>query len=202
MYAKRSPRAEFINPLDLVPVLGTISRARRITKGTLRTYGWLKRKRVEPVRRIALSGMVGAKQMLRAQRIFPYGAALNSVHAGGRAAVRAGRAGKGAKGSAKAFRSASGGALAASKSGLTRAVQPAISYRKGFGRAYKILGYSDPLPNVPNRVLASNAVGTRLAMKESRGGTKFYGLDRRGRRIVRSIQNKGRKLKRRFTRKS
>lgn len=199
MYVKRRITAEFINPLDLIPVLGTITRARRITKGTLRTHAWLKKRRINPTKRVVLAGMVGAKTMLRGKRITPYGASLNAVHAGGRSAVRAARAGKGVEGRVKAFQASSGAALALSKSGLKRALQPGISYQKGFNRAYKMLGDSIP---TRNRINAASAVGTRQAMKESRGGLKFYGMDKRGRRIVRRLQNKGRKLKRRFTRKS
>lgn len=199
MHVKRRGRAEFINPLDILPVLGTISRARRITKGTLRTYGWLKKRRINPTKRVVLSGMVGAKTMLRGNRIKPYGAALNAVHAGGRSAVRAARAGKGVEGRTKAFQASSSAALALSKTGLQRAIQPGISYQKGFKRAYKMLGESVP---TRKRINASSAVGTRQAMKDSRGGKKFYGMDRRGRRIVRSTMNKGRKLVRRFKKKS
>lgn len=195
----RPPTAEFINPLDVLPILGTLSRVRRTAKGTIRTYGWLKKRRIKPAsRRVVLSGMVGAKQMLRSKRITPYGASLNAVHAGGRSAVRATRAGKGIDGGVKAFQASSGAALALSKTGLKRALQPGISYQKGFNRAYKMLGDSVPKGR---RINASSAVGIRKAMKDSRGGKKFYGFDRRGRRIVRSLQNKGRKLKRRFTRK-
>jgi len=195
---KQEPRAEFIDPIDLIPLIGTLSRARRISKGTLRTYGWLKRKRIGKTKRVVLSGLVGSRQMLRAQRIFPAGAALNAIHSGGRGAARAVKQGKGVKGAARAFKAGSGGALATTQSGLQQAFQPAISYGKGAKRTYRMLG--DKVKQV-RRLAASNSVGTRQAMKDGRGFKKFYGMDKRGRRIVRQVQQKSRKLSKRLWKK-
>lgn len=184
-------KAEFIDPIDLVPLLGTASRARRVTQGTVRTYGWLKRRRVGNTKRVVLSGLVGSHQMLRAQRIFPYGAALHILHSGGRAAARATRQGKGLTAAAKAFRSSGRGAISTTQSGLEQAFQPAISYGKSARRTYRMLGDAG---TPKKRMLAANAVGTRQAMKDGRGFKKFYGLDRRGRRIVRYLKRKATNL--------
>jgi hypothetical protein len=52
------------------------------------------------------------------------------------------------------------------------------------------------------RIGASAAIGLRQTMKDTKGLKKFYGYDKRGRRIVRRVLNRGRKLKRRFKKKN
>lgn len=191
------PRSEFVDPTDFVPVLGTLSRAKRIIKSTNRSYKWFKRKRVPRVKRVVASGLVGSHQMLRAQRIFPYGAALHVLHSGGRSAVQAARAGKGAKGSAKAFKAGGYAAAQTSVMGAKQGLKPVLDFGKGARRTYRMLGDA---PTV-KKVVAAHSVGARQTLKGTKALKKFYGYDKRGRRIVRSIQHKGRKLKRRFRRK-
>lgn len=188
------PRAEFVKPTDLIPIIGTISRAKRLVKATRRSYRFLKRRRAAPDKRLIGSALSGANSLLSQRRIQPTGALLYVIDRTGKGFVKGLQRGGIPAGlrQANISRKLAAGNV---KRAVEKVIRPGTVFASKSSRAYRMLGDS---ANPAQKLLGSSRVGANQVLKAygKKGvGAKLYSTDKSGKRAVRRVKQTIAKLR-------
>jgi hypothetical protein len=189
---KTRRRAEFVEWQQLLPIMGTIARGRKLVKSVLRTDRFLKGRRVGQPNRTLASAAVGANSLLKTGKLKPAGAVLYGIDRTGKSMVKGYKRG-GLSGAAKGLGVGLRNSMGSIQRSGAKVISPAVSIANSSGRAYRLL------PESPTRRRKAIGVGISQYLKKGRRKgmpKKLYQGDKVGRNTLRRVRRWRRRRRR------